>query len=107
MNDVRAHDEHRGHRLEAVAESTLAKWVSRFGVPLLLGVIGFFLMRTTDRIEATQERQGEDLAQVKSDVRDLNTRLDAQVIRQVETNTKRIDALDERVQRIERGVPGR
>jgi hypothetical protein len=88
MEDVRAQDEHRGHRLEAVAESTLAKWVSRFGVPLLLGVVGFFLVRTTDRIEATQEKQGDDIAQVKTD-------------------TKRIDALDERVQRIEREVPVR
>ena len=96
-----ASDDQRGHRLEAAAESTLAKWVSRFGVPLLLGVIGWFLIRTTDRIEQTQREQGADLAQVKSDVRDLNTRLDAQVIRQVETNTKRIDAMDERVRRIE------
>ena len=107
MDDVRAHDEHRGHRIEAVAESTVAKAVSRFGVPVLLAVIGWFLVQTTNRIEATQERQGDDLAQVKSDVRDLNTRLDAQVIRQVETNTKRLDTLDERVQRIERQVPVR
>jgi NhaP-type Na+/H+ and K+/H+ antiporter len=100
-------DEVRGHRLQAVAESTLAKSVSRFVVPVLITVIGWFLMRTTDRIEVTQQKQGDDLAQVKSDVRDLGTRLDAQVIRQVETNTKRIDALDERVQKIEREVPVR
>jgi glycine/D-amino acid oxidase-like deaminating enzyme len=71
-------------------------------VPVLLAAIGWFLIRTTDRIEDTQREQGADIAQVKSDVRDLNTRLDAQVIRQVETNTKRLDTLDERVQRIER-----
>lgn len=95
----------RGHRLQAVAESTVAKTISRFVVPVLLGVVGWFLVRTTDRIEATQQEQGADLSQVKSDVRDLGTRLDAQVIRQVESNSKRIDAIDERVQRIEREVP--
>jgi hypothetical protein len=100
-------EEPRGHRLQAVAESTLAKSISRFVVPVLLGVVGWFLVRTTDRIEAQQQEQGADITQVKSDVRDLGTRLDAQVIRQVESNSKRLDAIDERVQRIEREVPAR
>ncbi|HET7655750.1 MAG TPA: hypothetical protein VFK18_01985 [Luteimonas sp.] len=92
----------RHHRLEAAAESTLAKWISRFGVPALLAVLGWFLIRTTDRIETTQARQGEDIAQVKADVRVLGARLDEGVIRQVESNSKRIDGLEGRVNQLER-----
>lgn len=99
MNDD-AHD--RGHKLEAAAESTLAKWLSRFGVPALLVVIGWFLTRTTDRIETMQAQQGEDIAQVKADVRVLGARLDEGVIRQVESNSKRLDGIEGRVNQLER-----
>lgn len=92
----------RSHRLEAVAESTLAKWISRIATPALLVLLGWFLVRTTDRIETTQAQQGEDLAQVKADVRVLGARLDEGVIRQVESNSKRLDGLEGRVNELER-----
>lgn len=97
-------DDGSAHRMERAAESTFAKVLTRFGMPVMLAVIGWFLIQANNRIEATQASQGKDITQIKSDVRDVNTRLDAQVIRQVDSNTKHIDKLEDRVQTLERSV---
>jgi len=91
-------------RIEQATESTLAKVVARFAVPLLIAIIGWFTVTTLTHIQTEQGQQGKDIAQIKSDVRDVNTRLDAQVIRQVDSNTKSIEKLDDRVQTLERSV---
>lgn len=88
--------------LERATESTLAKAITRFGVPMLLLVVAWFVREALADIKSTQRVQGEDINQIKSDVRDVNTRLDAQVLRQVETNTQSIKDLDGRVRIIER-----
>ena len=100
-----------GHRMEAVADSTLAKWLARFVMPAMVAIIGWFLMSANSRIERTQasqseaqQTQGEDIAAIKSDIRDVNTRLDAQVIRQVDQNTQNTTELRKRVEIIERSV---
>lgn len=120
-DDVHAHRRHNddddvtGYRLQAATESTIAKAVARFGVPLLLaalsvlGGLAFNDIKTDIQSEiassASDRRQtGQDIAQIKSDVRDLNTRLDAQVIRQVDQNTRRMESFEARIQTLERSV---
>lgn len=101
-------DDLHGHRLQAAADSTAAKVVNRLVSPVigvLITVIGFFLVRTLNDVAANQLEQGRDLAQVKSDVRNINTRLDEGVIRQVNANTQQITDHEHRIQAIERAVP--
>lgn len=98
-------DEHHPEsRIERATESTFAKVLARFAVPLLLAIVGWFVVRGIDRVESKQDLQGLDIVQIKSDVRDVNTRLDAQVLRQVEHNTKKLDDHEQRLQTIERSV---
>jgi hypothetical protein len=77
--------------IEAVAESSVAKVLVRLIMPIMILVIGWFLSGTMARIEATQKDQGVALNQIKSDVRDVNTRLDGQVISQVQADASRLD----------------
>lgn len=104
--------------LKQAADSSLAKISARFVMPVLIfvltlavSIIGFFLVQTSSRIESTQSKQaltqleqGKDIAAIRSDVRDVNTRLDAQVIRQVDQNTQGFNDLRKRVEVIERTV---
>jgi DNA polymerase elongation subunit (family B) len=97
-------DEHPESRLERATESTFAKVLARFAVPVLLAIVGWFVVRGIDRVEAKQDAQGVDIVAIKSDIRDVNTRLDAQVLRQVEHNTQAIQKHEERLQVLERTV---
>ena len=104
-------DDGKRHRLLDAVESTQAKVFARFLLPLLLTVVGFFAVRALNDIAATQQSQGvaqqvqgQAIAQIQSDVRNVNTRLDERVIRNVELNEKRIDKLEDRVELIERTV---
>lgn len=101
----------RRHVVQDVVESTAAKVIARAVVPMLLAIIGFFLLRTLNTVADNQERQqtrqeeqGRDIAQVKSDVRVMTTRLDEGIVRQVNSNTQKIDDLDRRTQLLERTV---
>ena len=91
-------------RIEAVAEGAFAKRITQWVVPAMLAAGIAVITQANNRIEATQAAQGVDISQIKSDVRDVNTRLDAQVIRQVDSNTKAIDKLGDRVSTLERAV---
>lgn len=95
-------NEPHGSRLDAAIESQLAKFLARIVVPLLVTALCFFMRGALVQLQSNQVEQGRDIVQIKSDVRDINTRLDAQVLRQVETNTKNIERLDDRVQKLER-----
>lgn len=105
----------QAHRLLAAAESTTAKVMNRLLTPVLalvLAVLGFFAVRLLNDVAANQRQQadnqvqqGLDIAQVKSDVRNLNTRLDEGIIRQVNQNTQSMQDLDRRVRVLERAVP--
>ncbi len=101
MTDNSELPEHQS-RLERATESTLAKAVNRFFVPGLLTLISWFVVDGVTSLREDLSAQGKDIVQIKSDVRNVNTRLDAQVLSQVERNTKAIDNLDTRLQRIER-----
>lgn len=101
-------DDMHGHRLQAAAGSTAALVMNRLVSPvlgILLTIIGFFLVRTLNDVAANQQDQGRDIAQVKSDLRNINTRLDEGVIRQVNANTQQITDHERRIQAIERAVP--
>jgi hypothetical protein len=91
--------------IDRAIESKLALLVARFGVPLLLAIIGYYARGSLLELQAGQADQGRDMAQIKSDVRDLNTRLDTGVIRQVNGNTLRLNGLESRVQTLERRSP--
>lgn len=83
-------DDGRRHRVLEAVESTQAKVIARVLVPLLLtallGVSGFFGARLLRQLDS----QGDDIAQVKSDMRVLSTRFDEVALRNVESNTARI-----------------
>lgn len=101
-------DDMHGHRLQAAADSTAARVMNRLVSPvvgIMLTIIGFFLVRTLNDVAANQQDQGRDIAQVKSDLRNINTRLDEGVIRQVNANTQQITDHERRIQAIERAVP--
>lgn len=89
-------------RLERATESILAKAINRFFVPGLLTLISWFVVDGVTSLRKELVEQGRDIIQIKSDVRDVNTRLDAQVLRQVTMNTGNIEKLDNRLQLIER-----
>lgn len=112
-DDIYPHDDHdaRGHRLQSAVDSTQAKFIARVIVPVLLagllGVSGFVGARLLRQLDS----QGDDIAQVKSDVRVLSTRFDEVTLRNVESNTARIGLVekkdveqDRRIDALERTV---
>lgn len=88
------------HAIDRVVDSTAAKLI-KLVVPLLLGVVGFFLLRTLNKIEDGQTQQGNDIGQIRSDLRVVNTRLDEGVIRRIEDNARETEELRRRVYRLE------
>lgn len=104
-------DDGRSHVIQNAVESTGLKVFARVVLPTLLAAIGFFLLRTLSSVEEGQKTsaraiaaQGIDIGQVKSDVRNINTRLDEGVIRQVNANTQNLADHEKRIQLIERTV---
>lgn len=93
-----------GHRLEAIADSSVSRILSRWGTPILLTVIGFLLVRGLDRMESTQAAQGKEQIEMKGALLVLTTRLDAQVIKQLDDTTTRVSDHERRIQGLERSV---
>lgn len=97
-DDIFQHDAtgHGQHRLQAAVDSTFAKVIARVLVPVLLagllGVSGFVGARLLRQLDT----QGNDIAQVKSDVRVLSTRFDEVTLRNVESNTTRIGLVEKK-----------
>ena len=105
----RADDPHDGRRhfVQDAVESTTAKVVARYGVPLLLAWMATQGREALD----VQRQQGSDISQVKSDVRVLSTRFDEVALRQVASNTSNIEQIhkkdieqDSRIDALERTV---
>ena len=95
--------EHDG-RIQRAADSAMAKIGARIVTPVLLTVtltMGGFMGASVLRSQADQ---GRDITQIKSDVRNVNTRLDERVIRQVEANTTDIREVKSRLETLERVV---
>ena len=91
--------------LDRMVESKVALTGSRLVTPLLLMVCIGLISWIGAGFSGQLAQQGRDIAEVKTDVRVLGTRLDAQVIRQVDQNTKRVERLEDRVEILERSVP--
>lgn len=93
------------HRLQDAVESTTAKFITRVVVPILLSVIGFFVIR----LVAEQDTQGEDIVAIKQAQAVTNTLLAERVIRQIDANTainaeqsNKLNELETRVSVLER-----
>lgn len=104
-----AETDHKGHRLEAAAESTFAKMLNRFGMPILLGVVGFLGGRQLEDIRAGQDTQArlqaaqaKEVSELRTEFRVMSTRLDEVVIRQVNANGAQIVDHERRIQILER-----
>ena len=92
--DQTGNNGHQGHRLEAVAESTLTKLVARVVTPLMLTALVVIASFVTGRLVKQLDDQGKDIVTIKVGMSKISTRLDAQVIRQVEQNSKTNDKQD-------------
>lgn len=104
--------------LQHATDSVAAKVSSRFVMPALifvltltLGIIGYMVKRAWDentealnKVNGKQDSLSMDVLQIKSDVRDVYTRMDVQVLRQVETNTRRLDRVESDVQQLKQAV---
>lgn len=77
-------------KMEQTAESTFAKKVMQWATPAMLAVAAWFL----SGISETQAEQGKDIASIKSDVRDIGTRMDVQVLAQLQDLRKRIERVE-------------
>lgn len=104
-------DDGKRHRLLEVVESTQAKFVARLVVPVLLSALVVISGFIGTRLLAQLDTQGNDIAQVKSDMRVLSTRFDEVALRQVASNTDRIGQVekkdidqDRRIDALERTV---
>ena len=110
-NDVHKHrrsgdtDDMTGHRLERAADSSLAKIVTRLVTPMLLSALLFVSGYLGSRLVNQSDKQGDDIASMKSDIRDLNTRMTEGVIRQVASQSQRVDDHESRIQKLERTMP--
>lgn len=98
-----------GHRIQTAVESTAAKVVTRVVVPILLAIIGVFVMRLVaeqDAQGAEQDAQGDDIVSIKQAQAVTNTLLSERVIRQVDTNTGKINAHDAEIADLKSRVSG-
>lgn len=87
-------------RMDQAAESSVAKLLFRVGSPIVLGVIAWFVQQTLSEIRTLRG----DMTAVKSDLRDVNTRLDERVIRTVDEHSRRLDIHDDRLRVLESDV---
>ena len=98
-------DDHHSRRLQAVAESATAKFFARVVTPALLSVTLGMGAWIGTRLLTQLDEQGRVIQSVKSDMRDLNTRMTEGVIRQVNSHSSSIDDIEKRLQVVERSVP--
>lgn len=78
-------------KAEQAAESTFARLFARFGTPILLMVGAWFL----NGISAEQKAQGQSIAGIQSDVRDVKTRMEVQVLEQLKDLRRRVEAVEQ------------
>lgn len=92
------------HRVLEAVESTQAKVIARVVTPMLLTALLGVVLWIGQAALSRQEEQRDDISQIKSDVRDLNTRMTEGVVRQVNTNAEAIHDHEQRLQVLERTV---
>ena len=87
--------------IEKATESTFAKFSARLLTPVLLMVLGYLGNRQLNSIEQTQKNQSDKQEAtsdkvniISSDVRDLSTRIDYSVVREVNDLRTRVEQLE-------------
>jgi hypothetical protein len=87
--------------IEKATESTFAKFSARLLTPVLLMVLGYLGNRQLNSIEETQKNQStkqeatsDKVNIISSDVRDLSTRIDYSVVREVNDLRTRVEQLE-------------
>lgn len=90
-------------RLERATESTLAKAITRFGVPallVLLGSAGSLLLSdiraSVSSLEESQTIQGTELRQMSNDVQLLNAKVDNGLLWRIGELERRVNAVENR-----------
>lgn len=103
-----------GNDTERSAENAIARIWAKEGTRILIAVIAFLgsiawngIKTDVQGVKSEQAEQGAKITSMQSDVRSINDRLDAGLVKQVDGNTKRIDAIEQRVSTLERTVPVR
>lgn len=88
--------------LERATESTWAKAVTRFVVPILLALVGTASSLLLQDIRSSQAEQGDALekqarefSELKGDVRELNTKLDSGVIWRITEIERRLNTVEQ------------
>ena len=96
-------------KLDALVDRSEAKLLSRYAVPLLvfllLAVTTYTSKELIQRAEArdsSDAKQNEDIAVIKTKIEVMNAKLDAGIVRQVETNRAKLEEHEQRIQRVER-----
>lgn len=94
---------------ESVTENTLYRLWAKHGTNALLGLLIFFATvywnDSRDEQKATTvalQEQSRITSQIQSDVRNINTRLDEGVVKQVAQHQESIRRLEERMTQLER-----
>jgi hypothetical protein len=88
--------------LEKATESVMAKALLRFGMPVLVAVLGWFV---NDKLAQVQQQQNEQKAalqgqtenvrQIASDMRVMSTRIDLALAVQIQSLERRVESLEQ------------
>lgn len=104
-------DMHEHPKLDALVERSEAKLMSRYAVPALVSLLGVAsviawgqISHKLDGIESKNDVQNDDIAAIKTKIEVMNAKLDAGIVRQVESNRQAIEDHEKRLQRVERTV---
>lgn len=81
--------------LEQATQSTLAKAVSTFGVPVLLTVIGTLGGIVLSDMRSTLQQQGQELQNVKGDVREMKATLDTGLVWRINEIERRLSQVEQ------------
>lgn len=81
--------------LERATESTWAKVVTRFVVPILLALVGTASGLLLQDIRTSQAEQAREFSELKGDVRELNTKLDSGVIWRITEIERRLNTVEQ------------
>lgn len=92
---------HHNMNLEKATESTLAKAITRFGVPVLLSLLGFAGAYMLQDIRTSQTRQAElqivqsrEIQQVSSDLQVLKATVDSGLVWRITDIERRLNQVE-------------
>lgn len=96
---------------ERSAENVFNRIWAVEGTRIMLAVLGFLIMMAWNgikddvaEVKKNQDSSGVTQSSMQSDIRNINTRLDEGVIKQVSETKEKVQKLEERVDRLESKV---